>query len=111
MCPQALRKDPEDCNKCLWGAQAQPPCIPLCPTDYTSLDSDTGDTTVLPESIVMGERQPEHELSTTQEEPVVVPVVPPVPWRAVILRRVLAAAAAISVLLVGILVRLLTGNG
>uniref|UniRef100_A0A8D2PRL2 Multidrug and toxin extrusion protein n=1 Tax=Zosterops lateralis melanops TaxID=1220523 RepID=A0A8D2PRL2_ZOSLA len=79
--------------------------------DYTSLDSDTGDTTVLPESIVMGERQPEHELSTTQEEPVVVPVVPPVPWRAVILRRVLAAAAAIAVLLVGILVRLLTGNG
>ncbi|TRZ24362.1 hypothetical protein HGM15179_002810 [Zosterops borbonicus] len=79
--------------------------------DYTSLDSDTGDTTVLPESIVMGERQPDNELSTTQEEPVVVPVVPPVPWRAVILRRVLAAAAAIAVLLVGILVRLLTGNG
>ncbi|XP_066058178.1 multidrug and toxin extrusion protein 2-like [Chamaea fasciata] len=79
---------------------------------YTSLDTDTGDTTVLPESIVMGERQPDHELSTTQEEPVVVvPVVPPVAWRAVILRRVLAAAAAIAVLLVGILVRLLTGNG
>ncbi|KAM4886926.1 multidrug and toxin extrusion protein 2-like [Sylvia borin] len=78
---------------------------------YTSLDTDTGDTTVLPESIVMGERQPDHELSTTQEEPVVVPVVPPVAWRAVILHRVLAAAAAIAVLLVGILVRLLTGNG
>uniref|UniRef100_A0A8C3QN90 Multidrug and toxin extrusion protein n=1 Tax=Cyanoderma ruficeps TaxID=181631 RepID=A0A8C3QN90_9PASS len=78
---------------------------------YTSLDSDTGDTMVLPESIVMGERQPDHELSSAQEEPVVVPVVPPVAWRAVILRRVLAAAAAIAVLLVGILVRLLTGNG
>ncbi|XP_072793365.1 multidrug and toxin extrusion protein 2 isoform X2 [Taeniopygia guttata] len=80
---------------------------------YASLDTDTGDTgdtTVLPESMVMGERQPEPELST-QEEPAVVPVLPPVPWRAVILRRVLAAAAAIAVLLVGILVRLLTGNG
>ncbi|RLV97092.1 hypothetical protein DV515_00012104 [Chloebia gouldiae] len=77
---------------------------------YTSLHTDTGDTTVLPESMVMGERQPDHELST-QEEPAVVPVLPPVPWRAVILRRVLAAAAAIAVLLVGILVRLLTGNG
>ncbi|KAI1231771.1 hypothetical protein IHE44_0007406 [Lamprotornis superbus] len=74
---------------------------------YTSLDADTGDTTVLPESIVMGERQPDHELST-QEEPV---VLPPVSWRALILHRVLAAAAAIAVLLVGILVRLLTGNG
>ncbi|XP_041338790.1 multidrug and toxin extrusion protein 2-like [Pyrgilauda ruficollis] len=77
---------------------------------YTSLDTDTGDTTVLPESMVMAERQPAHELST-QEEPAVVPLLPPVPWRAVILRRVLAAAAAIAVLLVGILVRLLTGNG
>ncbi|XP_062363117.1 multidrug and toxin extrusion protein 2-like [Cinclus cinclus] len=77
---------------------------------YTSLDTNTGDTAVLPESIVMDEREPDHELST-QEEPVVVPVLPPVPWRAVILRRVLAAAAAIAVLLVGILVRLLTGNG
>ncbi|KAF4789779.1 Multidrug and toxin extrusion protein 2 [Turdus rufiventris] len=77
---------------------------------YTSLDTDTGDTAVLPESIVMGERQPDHELST-QEEPVVVPVLAPVAWRAVILRRVLAAAAAIAVLLVGILIRLLTGNG
>lgn len=93
------------------GWAAQPPCSPLCPTGYTSLDADTGDTTVLPESIVMGERQPGQELSTTQEEPVVVPVLPSVPWRAVILHRVLAAAAAISVLLVGILVRLLTGNG
>ncbi|XP_053817546.1 multidrug and toxin extrusion protein 2-like [Vidua chalybeata] len=77
---------------------------------YTSLDADTGDTTVLPESMVMGDRQPDHELCT-QEEPAVVPVLPPVPWGAVILRRVLAAAAAIAVLLVGILVRLLTGNG
>uniref|UniRef100_A0A8U7P9I0 Multidrug and toxin extrusion protein n=1 Tax=Corvus moneduloides TaxID=1196302 RepID=A0A8U7P9I0_CORMO len=80
---------------------------------YTSLDTDTGDTgdtTVLPEGIVMGERQPDHELSP-QEEPVVVPVLPPVEWRAVIIRRVLAAAAAVAVLLVGILVRLLTGNG
>ncbi|XP_039576900.1 multidrug and toxin extrusion protein 2-like [Passer montanus] len=77
---------------------------------YTSLDPDTGDTTVLPESMVMSERQPAHELST-QEEPALVPVPPPVPWRAVILRRVLAAAAAVTVLLVGILVRLLTGNG
>ncbi|XP_041279083.1 multidrug and toxin extrusion protein 2-like [Onychostruthus taczanowskii] len=77
---------------------------------YTSLDTDTRDTTVLPESMVMAERQPAHELST-QEEPAVVPLLPPVPWRAVILRRVLAAAAAIAVLLVGILVRLLTGNG
>lgn len=58
----------------------------------------------------MGERQPEHELST-QEEPVADPVVPPVAWRAVILSRGLAAAAAIAVLLVGILVWLLTGNG
>ncbi|RMC10667.1 hypothetical protein DUI87_12378 [Hirundo rustica rustica] len=78
---------------------------------YTSLDTDTGDTAVLPESIVMGERQPDHELTTTQEQPAVVPVLPPVTWRALILRRVLAAAAAIAVLLVGILVRLLTGNG
>lgn len=88
----------------------QPPCSTVCPTGYASLDTDTGDTTVLPESMVMGERQPDPELST-QKEPVVVPVLPPVPWRAVILRRVLAAAAAIAVLLVGILVRLLTGNG
>nr|XP_054503075.1 multidrug and toxin extrusion protein 2-like [Agelaius phoeniceus] len=77
---------------------------------YTSLDTDTGDTTVLPESMVMAERQPGHELSP-QEEPAVVPALPPVPWRAVMLRRGLAAAAAIAVLLVGILVRLLTGNG
>uniref|UniRef100_A0A8C3NKR7 Multidrug and toxin extrusion protein n=2 Tax=Geospiza parvula TaxID=87175 RepID=A0A8C3NKR7_GEOPR len=77
---------------------------------YTSLDTDTGDTTVLPESMVMGERQPGQELST-QEEPAVVPALPPVPWRAVMLRRGLAAAAAIAVLLVGVLVRLLTGNG
>ncbi|KAM7001192.1 uncharacterized protein RBU47_011052 [Passerculus sandwichensis] len=77
---------------------------------YTSLDPDTGDTTVLPESMVMGERQPGQELSP-QEEPAVLPVLAPVPWRAVMLRRGLAAAAAVAVLLVGILVRLLTGNG
>lgn len=88
----------------------QPPCSSVCPTGYTSLDTDTGDTTVLPQSMVLGERQPDHELST-QEEPAVLPVLPPVPWRAVIFRRGLAAAAAIAVLLVGILVRLLTGNG
>ncbi|XP_056362471.1 multidrug and toxin extrusion protein 2-like isoform X1 [Oenanthe melanoleuca] len=76
---------------------------------YTSLDTDTGDTAVLPESIVMGERQPEHELSTQQA--VAVPVLAPVAWRAVILRRVLAAAVAIAVLGVGILVRFLTGSG
>ncbi|KAF2984120.1 hypothetical protein EK904_010475 [Melospiza melodia maxima] len=69
---------------------------------YTSLDPDTGDTTVLPESMVMGERQPGQELSP-QEEPAVLPVLAPVPWRAVMLRRGLAAAAAIAVLLVGIL--------
>lgn len=107
-CPQALRQAPEGCHRC----SGSPGSPSLCPTAYTSLDTDTGDTTVLPESIVMGERQPGQELSTTQEEPVVVfPVLPPVPWRAVILHRVLAAAAAIAVLLVGILVRLLTGNG
>lgn len=117
-CPQALGKDSQDCHWCLCsisleapGWAARPPCnAPLCPSGYTSLDTDTGDTTVLPEGIVMGERQPDHELSP-QEEPVVVPVLPPVEWRAVIIRRVLAAAAAIAVLLVGILVRLLTGNG
>uniref|UniRef100_A0A803V6U7 Multidrug and toxin extrusion protein n=1 Tax=Ficedula albicollis TaxID=59894 RepID=A0A803V6U7_FICAL len=76
---------------------------------YTSLDTDTGDTTVLPESIVMGERQPDHELST--QEAVVVPVLAPVAWRTVILHRVLAAAVAIAVLGVGILVRFLTGSG
>ncbi|XP_027598920.1 multidrug and toxin extrusion protein 2-like [Pipra filicauda] len=80
--------------------------------DYTSVDTDTVDTVALPENIVVGERQPDHEL-ITQEEPVVVVVPAPgaVAWRALILRRVLAAAAAVAVLLVGILVRLLTGNG
>lgn len=110
-----LGKGPWGLSQCLCsleapGWAAQPPCSALCPAGYTSLDTDTGDTAVLPESIVMGERQPDHELST-QEEPVVVPVLAPVAWRAVILRRVLAAAAAIAVLLVGILIRLLTGNG
>lgn len=71
---------------------------------------DTMDTVVLPESIVGGERQPDHQL-ITQEEPAVVPAPPAVVWRALIIRRMLAAATAVAVLLVGILVRLLTGNG
>ncbi|PKU37776.1 multidrug and toxin extrusion protein 2-like [Limosa lapponica baueri] len=78
--------------------------------DYISVDTDTGDTVVLPESIVGGERQPDHQL-ITQEEPAVVPASPAVVWRALIIRRVLAAATAVAVLLVGILVRLLTSNG
>lgn len=57
-----------------------------------------------------GERQPDHQL-ITQEVPAVVPAPPAVVWRALIIRCVLAAAAAIAVLLVGILVRLLTGKG
>jgi len=67
-------------------------------------------TVVLPESFVGGERQPGQQL-ITPEEPADVPAPPAVVWRALIIRRVLAAAAAIAVLLVGILVRLLTGNG
>ncbi|XP_074888974.1 multidrug and toxin extrusion protein 2-like isoform X2 [Buteo buteo] len=78
--------------------------------DYISVDTDTVETIVLPDSIVTGERQPDHQL-ITQEAPAVVPAPPAVVWRALIIRRVLAAAAAIAVLLVGILVRLLTGNG
>ncbi|KAM6110693.1 multidrug and toxin extrusion protein 2-like [Pterocles gutturalis] len=78
--------------------------------DYISVDTDTGDTVVLPESIAGGERQPDHQL-ITQEEPAVVPAPPAVVWRALIIRRVLAAAAAVAVLLVGILVRLLTSTG
>ncbi|XP_010125359.1 PREDICTED: multidrug and toxin extrusion protein 1, partial [Chlamydotis macqueenii] len=77
--------------------------------DYVCVDTDTVDTVVLPESIVGGERQPDHQLIT--EDLTVVPVPPAVVWRALIIRRVLAAAAAVAVLLVGILVRLLTGNG
>ena len=65
---------------------------------------------VLPENIVGGERQPDHQL-ITQEEPAVTPAPPAVAWRALIIRRVLAAGAAVAVLLVGVLVRLLTGNG
>lgn len=67
------------------------------------------DTVVLPQSIIEGERQPEHQL-ITQEEPAAVPAPPEVVWRAVIIRRMLAAAVAVAVLLVGILVRLLTSN-
>ncbi|XP_040473720.1 multidrug and toxin extrusion protein 2-like isoform X2 [Falco naumanni] len=77
--------------------------------DYIS-DMNTMDTVVLPESIMGGERQPDHQL-ITQEEPTVVLAPPAVVWRALIIRRVLAAAAAVAVLLVGILVRLLTGSG
>ncbi|XP_071431167.1 multidrug and toxin extrusion protein 2-like [Pithys albifrons albifrons] len=76
--------------------------------DYTSVA--TVDTVALPEGIVVGERQLDHEL-ISPEEPVVVPAPPAVAWRAMIIRRVLAAAAAVAVLLVGILLRLLTGNG
>ncbi|XP_075296264.1 multidrug and toxin extrusion protein 2 isoform X3 [Opisthocomus hoazin] len=78
--------------------------------DYISVDTDTVVTVVLPESFVGGERQPGQQL-ITPEEPADVPAPPAVVWRALIIRRVLAAAAAIAVLLVGILVRLLTGNG
>lgn len=90
---------------------ARLPCSTLLScTDYISVDTDTMDTVVLPESIVGGERQPDCQL-ITQEEPAVVPAPPAVVWRALIVRRVLAAATAVAVLLVGILVRLLTGNG
>ncbi|XP_037228165.1 multidrug and toxin extrusion protein 2-like isoform X2 [Falco rusticolus] len=78
--------------------------------DYISVDMNTMDTVVLPESITGGERQPDHQ-PITQEEPTVIPAPPAVVWRALIIRRVLAAAAAVAVLLVGILVRLLTGSG
>lgn len=73
------------------------------------MDTDTVDTVVLPESMVGGERHPDNEL-ITQEEPVAIPTPPPVAWRALIIRRVLAAAAALAVLLAGVLVRLLTTN-
>ncbi|XP_035198699.1 multidrug and toxin extrusion protein 2-like [Oxyura jamaicensis] len=76
--------------------------------DYISVDTDTVDTMVLPDTMVGGERHPDHEL-ITQEEPVAIPAPPPpVAWRALIIRRVLAAAAALAVLLAGVLVRLLT---
>uniref|UniRef100_A0A8C0FVB5 Multidrug and toxin extrusion protein n=1 Tax=Bubo bubo TaxID=30461 RepID=A0A8C0FVB5_BUBBB len=83
---------------------------PFCYTDYISVGTDTVDTVVLPESIVEGERHPDHQL-IAQEEPAVIPAPPDVVWRALIICRVLAAAAAIAVLLVGILVRILTGKG
>lgn len=67
------------------------------------------DTAVLPGSMAGGERQPEHQLIAP--EALVVTAPPAVVWRALITCRVLAAAAAVTVLLVGILVRLLTGNG
>ncbi|KAJ7422174.1 Multidrug and toxin extrusion protein 2 [Willisornis vidua] len=78
--------------------------------DYTSVATDAVDTVALPEGMVVGERQPDHEL-ISPEEPVVVPAPPAAAWRAMIIRRALAAAAAVAVLLVGILLRLLTGNG
>uniref|UniRef100_A0A8B9QAM6 Multidrug and toxin extrusion protein n=1 Tax=Apteryx owenii TaxID=8824 RepID=A0A8B9QAM6_APTOW len=85
---------------------------PLCCTDYVSVDADTVDTldaVVLPDSTVGSERQPDHQL-IVQEEPAASPA-PPVVGRALILRRVLAAAVAVAILLTGMLVRLLTGNG
>ncbi|XP_051491934.1 multidrug and toxin extrusion protein 2-like [Apus apus] len=78
--------------------------------DFVSVNADTADTVVLPESMVGGERQPDHQL-ITQEELAVVLAPPAVPWRALIIRRVLAATIAIAVLLLGILVQLLTGDG
>uniref|UniRef100_A0A8B9QQF0 Multidrug and toxin extrusion protein n=1 Tax=Apteryx owenii TaxID=8824 RepID=A0A8B9QQF0_APTOW len=80
--------------------------------DYVSVDADTVDTldaVVLPDSTVGSERQPDHQL-IVQEEPAASPA-PPVVGRALILRRVLAAAVAVAILLTGMLVRLLTGNG
>ncbi|XP_064379245.1 multidrug and toxin extrusion protein 2-like [Dromaius novaehollandiae] len=66
-------------------------------------------TVVLPDCTEGEERQPDHQL-IVQEEPAV-SFAPPVAGRALILRRVLVAAAAVAVLLIGVLVRLLTGNG
>lgn len=78
--------------------------------DYISVDTDTVETVVLPDCMVGGgERHPDHQL-ITQEEPADVPVPPAVAWRALIVCRVLAAAAALAVLLVGVLVRLLTAH-
>uniref|UniRef100_A0A672UNH4 Multidrug and toxin extrusion protein n=1 Tax=Strigops habroptila TaxID=2489341 RepID=A0A672UNH4_STRHB len=92
-----------------FAAQASLQHSPFCYTDHISIDTDAVDTVVLPQSIIEGERQPEHQL-ITQEEPAAVPAPPEVVWRAVIIRRMLAAAVAVAVLLVGILVRLLTSN-
>lgn len=79
-------------------------------TDYISVDTDTVETVVLPDSMVGGgERLPDHQL-ITQEEPADVPAPPAVAWRALIVCRVLAAAAALAVLLVGVLVRLQTAH-
>lgn len=117
--PLSLGKGPSELSLALVQHQAGIPWLcrlaslqhsPFCYTDYISVDTDTVDTVVLPENIVGDERQPDHQL-VTQEEPAVIPAPPAVVWRALILRRVLAAAAAVAVLLVGILVRLLTGNG
>uniref|UniRef100_A0A8C9G4B8 Multidrug and toxin extrusion protein n=1 Tax=Pavo cristatus TaxID=9049 RepID=A0A8C9G4B8_PAVCR len=78
--------------------------------DYISVDTDTVETVVLPDSMVGGgERHPDHQL-ITQEELADVPVPPAVAWRALIVCRVLAAAAALAVLLLGVLVRLLTAH-
>ncbi|OXB71884.1 UNVERIFIED_CONTAM: hypothetical protein H355_004230 [Colinus virginianus] len=78
--------------------------------DYISVDTGTVETIVLPDSMVGGgERHPDHQL-ITQEEPADVPAPPAVAWRALIICRVLAAAAALAVLLVGVLVRLLTAH-
>ncbi|XP_042686119.1 multidrug and toxin extrusion protein 2-like [Centrocercus urophasianus] len=78
--------------------------------DYISVDTDNVETVVLPDSMVgRGERLPDHQL-ITQEEPEDVPAPPAVAWRALIVCRVLAAAAALAVLLVGVLVRLLTAH-
>uniref|UniRef100_A0A8B9F4V6 Multidrug and toxin extrusion protein n=1 Tax=Amazona collaria TaxID=241587 RepID=A0A8B9F4V6_9PSIT len=78
--------------------------------DHISIDTDAVDTVILPESIIEGESQPDYQL-TPQEEPAAVPAPPEVVWRTLIIRRVLAAATAVAVLLVGILVRLLTSSG
>ncbi|XP_009070826.1 PREDICTED: multidrug and toxin extrusion protein 2-like, partial [Acanthisitta chloris] len=51
--------------------------------DYTSVDTDTVDTVALPENIVVGERQPDHQLITEEECPVVPS--PTVAWRALIM--------------------------
>uniref|UniRef100_G1N541 Multidrug and toxin extrusion protein n=1 Tax=Meleagris gallopavo TaxID=9103 RepID=G1N541_MELGA len=76
----------------------------------SAIDTDTVETVVLPDSMVGGgERLPDHQL-ITQEEPADVPAPPAVAWRALIVCRVLAAAAALAVLLVGVLVRLQTAH-
>ncbi|XP_010294574.1 PREDICTED: multidrug and toxin extrusion protein 2-like, partial [Phaethon lepturus] len=99
-----LKKQPADVNSNDTAANK------TSAVDYICVYTDTVDTAVLPESSVGDERQPDHEL-ITQEELAVVSAPPAVAWRALIIRCVLAAAAANAVLLVGILVRLLTGSG